>query len=52
MSECDRETSINGDHGLTTGRSATEKKKSTLLQETREVILLPLVFDRLNAFSS
>jgi len=27
VSECDRETAINGDHGPTTGRTATGKKK-------------------------
>jgi hypothetical protein len=31
VSECDREASINGDHGPTTGRSATGKKKIHIL---------------------
>ena len=48
MSEYDRETSINGNHGPTRGRSATRKKNSTLLQEMREMILLRLVFDELS----
>jgi hypothetical protein len=48
VSECDREILINGDHGPTTGRSATGKK-FILLQEMREMILLLLAGDQLEA---